>query len=333
MKDLKVSIIVPIYNSEKYLDKCIQSILSQTYQNFELILVDDGSPDDSGNICDRYKKKDERIVVIHKENGGVSSARNAGLDICRGEYVTFIDSDDYVNDTYLENFKLNEPADLKIQGAVRVNEEKRVEDKLGDNRIRGIPKILKLYKECAENGHDQLYNSCAKLYSKSIIEKLHLRFLCGLHCGEDALFNLQFLCHCNHVVTLSACCYIYQISHSTLSKIPRNVEEELMVYREYKKIISDLENRNCEAEEMVDHLRKSRMLHIARTAFRFQIATKKEQEDCLKAYREIQKNRRYHLSFPYSFVNIFSFLSIPTERFILNLLFTIMNKVSPFHRT
>ena len=99
---MKISVIVPVYNVELYLERCIKSILSQTYKDFELILVDDGSPDKSGEICDHYRSIDSRICVIHKENGGLSDARNAGVLSATGEYITFIDSDDYVSSNYLE---------------------------------------------------------------------------------------------------------------------------------------------------------------------------------------------------------------------------------------
>lgn len=105
MKDYnkyKVSIIVPVYNVEKYLNKCIDSILSQTFEDYELILVDDGSTDSSSQICDEYSRKDNRITVVHKKNGGSSSARNAGLDIAKGKYISFIDSDDYIDNRYIE---------------------------------------------------------------------------------------------------------------------------------------------------------------------------------------------------------------------------------------
>ena len=97
-----ISVIVPVYNVEKYLRRCLDSIVNQTYKNLEIILVDDGSVDNSGNICDEYAVKDKRIQVIHKENGGLSSARNKGLDIINGEYVSFIDSDDYVDNSFIE---------------------------------------------------------------------------------------------------------------------------------------------------------------------------------------------------------------------------------------
>lgn len=98
----KISIIVPVYKAEKYLHRCVDSILTQTFTDFEVLLIDDGSPDNSGNICDGYARKDERVRVFHKENGGVSSARNLGLEHARGEWVAFIDSDDWVDNDYLD---------------------------------------------------------------------------------------------------------------------------------------------------------------------------------------------------------------------------------------
>ena len=102
MQNPLVSIIVPIYKVEPYLRRCLDSIVNQTYTNLEIILVDDGSPDGCPQICDEYAAKDKRIVVIHKENGGLSDARNAGLDICKGEYISFVDSDDWVANVYIE---------------------------------------------------------------------------------------------------------------------------------------------------------------------------------------------------------------------------------------
>ena len=103
MKQPLVSIIVPIYKVEPYLRRCLDSIVKQTYTNLEIILVDDGSPDACPQICDEYAARDKRIVVIHKDNGGLSDARNAGLDICKGEYISFIDSDDWINDKFIQN--------------------------------------------------------------------------------------------------------------------------------------------------------------------------------------------------------------------------------------
>ena len=101
-KNKMVSIIIPIYNVEKYSDECITSVINQTYKNIEIILVDDGSPDNCGKICDNYALKDKRIKVIHEKNGGLSFARNTGLNIATGEYVYFLDSDDYLTDNAIE---------------------------------------------------------------------------------------------------------------------------------------------------------------------------------------------------------------------------------------
>lgn len=97
-----ISVIIPVYKVEQYLDKCIESVVNQTYKNLEIILVDDGSPDTCPQKCDDWKNKDKRIIVIHKENGGLSDARNKGIDISKGKYITFIDSDDYIEEQYIE---------------------------------------------------------------------------------------------------------------------------------------------------------------------------------------------------------------------------------------
>ena len=113
----KISVIVPIYNVEKYLEKCINSITNQTYENLEIILVDDGSPDRCGEMCDEYSKRDKRIKVIHKENGGLSDARNAGIEAATGDYIAFVDSDDYIReDMYEKLYKAlkNNNADMSI---------------------------------------------------------------------------------------------------------------------------------------------------------------------------------------------------------------------------
>ena len=114
-KNVKISIIVPVYKVEKYLDKCVNSIVGQTYKNLEIILVDDGSPDNCPAMCDEWAQKDSRIKVIHKKNGGLSSARNAGLDACTGDYIGFVDSDDWIEPDmyeYLLNIGMKNNADV-----------------------------------------------------------------------------------------------------------------------------------------------------------------------------------------------------------------------------
>lgn len=123
-----ISVIVPVYNAEKYLRRCIDSVLAQTYTDFELLLIDDGSKDKSGEICDEYAQKDTRVRVFHKENGGVSSARNLGLDNARGEWVAFVDSDDYIEENYLKSFESNLDADLVVGNMIICEDGKSPSD-------------------------------------------------------------------------------------------------------------------------------------------------------------------------------------------------------------
>ncbi len=124
MKEL-ISVIIPIYKVEKYLENCVNSVLQQTYENLEIILIDDGSTDRCPQICDEFAKKDKRVKVIHKPNGGLSDARNAGLDMCQGKYITFIDGDDYVSKNYIEllyNALIRNDADVSIVDAATIQE-------------------------------------------------------------------------------------------------------------------------------------------------------------------------------------------------------------------
>lgn len=118
-----ISIIIPVYNSEKTLNRCVNSILNQTFMDWELLLVDDGSTDKSGKICDQYALKDFRIRVFHKKNGGVSSARNTGLDYAIGSWITFVDSDDFIDATFLDTLIRLQSSDLCISGIQFINNE------------------------------------------------------------------------------------------------------------------------------------------------------------------------------------------------------------------
>ena len=127
MSDIKISVIVPVYKVEKYLEKCVDSILAQTFADFELILIDDGSPDNCGKMCDEYALKDKRVKVVHKENGGLSDARNKGIEIAKGEYLSFIDSDDYIAPNFLEKLYTlakNFGADISICDFLVIEEDK-----------------------------------------------------------------------------------------------------------------------------------------------------------------------------------------------------------------
>lgn len=173
--DRRVSVIVPVYNVEKYLHKCIVSIISQSYADLEIILVDDGSNDRSGSICDDYACKDKRIRVIHKRNGGLSDARNAALNICTGRYITFIDGDDYVSKYYVEqllnNLETNK-SDISI-----CNERRFYLDESGKEIIIASP-YPDCRKNCVVSGiegieyflYQEIYDTsaCGKLYKNTL---------------------------------------------------------------------------------------------------------------------------------------------------------------------
>lgn len=185
----KISVIVPVYKVEKYIGECINSILAQTFKDFELILVDDGSPDKSGEICDSYAKNDNRIKVFHKKNGGVSSARNFGIDKAVGEWLCFIDSDDTILPTYLEDFELDKvKSDIYMQGYVKVKESRIIEThdftKCKESDFANI---------LAYSEDNNIINSpCFKLYKSSIVNTNRVRFDIRTSYGEDHLFSLDY---------------------------------------------------------------------------------------------------------------------------------------------
>lgn len=207
---MKLSIIVPVYNVEPYLEKCIDSILAQSVTDMEVILVDDGSTDGSAEACDRYSQKDRRIVVIHKENGGLSDARNAGLEIARGEYIGFVDSDDHIDpDMYHDLIVLAEKHDAQICscGFIKV-------DGLG-NTITKYPANAHTMVYSRQDFIDDyypdirwqiLYNMCNKLFRRELFQSV--RFPKNV-IYEDAFVLLDLLDRCTTVVVSHQHLYYY----------------------------------------------------------------------------------------------------------------------------
>lgn len=198
-----ISIIVPVYKAEKYLHRCVDSILAQNYADFELLLIDDGSIDNSGIICDTYAAMDVRVRVFHKENGGVSSARNLGLENARGEWVTFVDSDDWVEKTYLEDLISNSDADFILSGFVGIpSGQKILADALLYERT-SIKNFIKRHQD------DLLRGPFGDLLKLSLIKNNDIRFDTRIRYGEDTVFNYQYLYYCSRVRTISSCNYNY----------------------------------------------------------------------------------------------------------------------------
>lgn len=209
-----ISIIIPVYNVEKYLPQCVDSILAQTYQDFEVILVDDGSPDGSPAICNEYAQKDARVRVIHQPNAGVSAARNNGMSVAKGDWISFVDSDDWVDSDYLANFKMEEDdADLIIQGLeyydhrnnkffkqVRVNDcvledNQNFKQLIADNNL-----LLSGYP-------------VAKAYRSSLFDG-HLKFDTLISYHEDHIFALEAMAASKKIRLSDSISYKYRYYHT-----------------------------------------------------------------------------------------------------------------------
>jgi glycosyltransferase involved in cell wall biosynthesis len=210
-----ISIIVPVYNVEKYLSRCIDSILTQTFYDFECILIDDGSTDNCTAICDEYKVKDNRIVVIHKNNGGVSSARNTGLDIAQGEWIVFVDSDDWLEPDALERLYKRQretKADVVI-GSFRQQYKERTRECVFNNYI-----ITNKKKALSDFFSKRFKYIWGKLYKASLFK--HIIQPTNLIYGEDAIVNTQILCSndCNVISVTNDIVYNYDCSTGGISQ-------------------------------------------------------------------------------------------------------------------
>ena len=208
-----ISVIVPIYKVEKYLPKCIDSIINQTYKDLEIVLVDDGSPDGCPQICDEYAKIDNRIVVIHKENGGLSDARNAGLDIATGDYISFIDSDDYIEPTMYEKLLdslIESNADMSICGFDRVNDDGKKISSIG---FKDYVLSRNDAYEMLVQGNVYFIISCNKLFKREIFDDL--RFKLG-KTHEDEFIIHHIYGKCKKISTINESLYHYLIRESSI---------------------------------------------------------------------------------------------------------------------
>lgn len=208
-KDL-ISVIIPIYNVQDFLAQCVDSVLNQSYKNIEVILVDDGSPDNCGKICDEYKNKDVRVKVIHKKNGGLSDARNAGIENSSGEYLCFIDSDDIIHKDFIkcqyENI-ISTNSDISVCLFSRFFEEQSIDHVQTDNvdvqELDNNQLILKIF----EKNNIHYISACTKLYKKSLFD--NLRFEVGrLH--EDEFIVFHIFSHCQKAIFVNAPLYFYR---------------------------------------------------------------------------------------------------------------------------
>lgn len=225
-----ISVIVPIYNVEDYLSKCIESVINQTYKNLEIILVDDGSPDNCPKICDEYAQTDSRIKVVHKPNGGLSDARNAGLDIATGEYIGFIDSDDYIDEHMYEEMLSaieNADADLCICGYDRVDDDGKIKSSAHYNNA--LLSQEQAY-EMLVQGNVYFIVAWNKLYKRDVFE--NLRFMKGrIH--EDEFIMHHVYGECSKIVTLEKSYYNYLVRESSITGVVKGNLKQLDYVESY----------------------------------------------------------------------------------------------------
>lgn len=225
---LLFSIVVPIYKVEEYLKKCVDSILEQTYKEFELILVDDGSPDNCPKICDEYAQKDSRIKVIHKKNGGLVSARKAGLSVIEGEYVLCIDGDDWVDKNYLLIFekaiKKYNP-DIICCGSLLAFENKNIKWSISEkDEYYDRKKIEKeIFPILIENKTGKYFTPTlwAKVFRKDIYKSQQEKIDSKVNIGEDHICTKPTIYNSNSMVILKECLYYYRQNPTSMTKKPK----------------------------------------------------------------------------------------------------------------
>ena len=275
-KDI-VSVIVPVYKVEKYLRRCVDSILAQTYTNLEIILVDDGSPDDCPRICDEYAQKDKRIKVVHKQNGGVSSARNCGLDNATGDYIAFVDGDDYLQpemyQKYVENIKI-ESSDIVIGGynierfgCVKRCIETSLQDFADTKKVDYILNYTDCYetKDCyVKNKHIPCY-LFRMLFRKKLLDGVS--FFEDVRLMEDMLFFLRVLDKNKDakISVLQEYLYNYVMrDDSAMALRPRAVENSLKFVSHLEKLVND--------EELIQHIKYYLYFDCKRLSFKSRTA-------------------------------------------------------------
>lgn len=286
-----VSVIIPCYKVEKYLSKCVDSILAQTYRNLEIILVDDGSPDASGEIAEHYAAKEARVRVIHKENGGLSSARNAGLEIAVGDYVTFVDSDDWVEpDAYEAMVSAAEKYGVKMVIAGRVDEsEEGVTIGLCPEReecISGLETAGRIFR------WDHMDSSaCDKIFARELFREI--RFPLG-RISEDVLTTYRLAILAERVVLLPKPVYHYVHRVDSITTGIVITEKFFHNVQNTAKVYADICANYPTVEEDARYLR---IKSLGYTLLALEQADAASRERFQEAYWEIRKELKEHLAF------------------------------------
>ena len=224
-----ISIIVPVYNVEQYLSKCIDSIINQTYKNLEIILIDDGSTDKSGEICDKYKNEDKRIIVIHQLNGGVSAARNTGIGVAKGKYILFIDSDDWIEKDYVSSlFTYAGDDTIVCCGYKRIFDDKIIENSVKKFTELNKVEFLNLLQDYELEKHKKpVVNPignymCNKIYPAQLFRSI--RFPIG-YVYEDAFISIRLFSQISKFIVLPEAGYNYVVRNDSIVATPKKLAD------------------------------------------------------------------------------------------------------------
>lgn len=292
-KSKMISIIVPVYNVEKYLSRCIESILKQTYQSYELIIINDGSPDNCNKIIEEYAHQDSRITTIYQHNQGLSAARNAGIDVAKGEYITFIDSDDYVYPQYLEmllDAMERNNADISICGNVRFSDNINsmvINNFCEEEVIAGLQACKYIYepgRKCAN-----YVVAWGKLYKRELF--LNERYPIGkLH--EDQFLTYKLMYSSEKVVEIGSCLYGYYVNESGIMNSPFRIKryDGVEAFEEAEKFFEQKQEY-----EIVSKIRTEKRVLIAQNSIRarnagiYHLVPEKYKMSLLKAKKELKK--------------------------------------------
>jgi glycosyltransferase involved in cell wall biosynthesis len=297
-----ISVIVPVYMVEEYLRQCLDSLIHQTYKDIEIILVDDGSPDHCGEICEEYAKKDARIIVIHQENGGLSAARNAGLDIAKGEYIMFVDSDDWVEPTYCEKALkaiLEHQVDLAIMGFFTTYMNRSVPIQTPSPRtLDGIEAMRHVILNDEPSFCNAVWN---KIYHRRLF--LNIRFPVGM-ITEDAAVQYKILHITPKVYVFDQCLYHYRKRKYSLAGFV-NVKNAKTQYHIFQILYERL-------KYIKDHLPEQELIKHQTLELAYKVIANRNRLN--KANPE--EKRYYDLMTTFLKENKASLLSLPCDRYM-----------------
>ncbi len=327
-----ISVIVPIYNMEKYLEACLDSILSQTYENIEIILVDDGSTDKSAEICRKYAEIDKRIRTLNKKNGGVSAARNDGMRLSKGDWLSFVDSDDYIAPNYIE--RLYETAKDKAEISAcccvvccddrKFDEHFFPESKLYTDDKKAL--YLQMIREdyCRKDKkvfYASIGIAWGKLYKKVMLERALLSFDTELTQMEDTIFNLKALYHSQNVVYFDEALYYYRQSHRMEIKAAGYFKEFDAIYGKVSEKMLDVlkETALFEYENIREAFYLESVFRIADTLKKcsLNIAKKATFKKKVDSVRELAQRRANSLVIKNAAISVFKSLKIKVLLFLL----------------